>query len=150
VFEALNALVGTVAGGLKNFTVTPCRIVDTREAGGAIPANGFRSFLATGALGGQGGAANCNIPGGLAKAVYINVVAVVPAGPGYLTVHPYPSPVPLASTLNFAANQTIANGVMVPICDASTASCAADFTITMGPAAADLVIDITGYLAPKL
>jgi subtilisin len=148
VAEALQAL-GTGAGPFKHFTVTPCRLVDTRLAGGTIPANGFRSFLATGALGGQGGAANCNIPGGLAKAVYINVVAVVPAGPGHLTVHPYPLSVPLASTLNFSALQTIANGVMVSICDTSTNSCTADFTVTMGPAAADLVIDITGYLGPK-
>jgi subtilisin len=149
VFDALHALVGTVAGGLKNFTVTPCRLVDTRLAVGTIPANGFRSFVATGALTGQGGAANCNIPVGLAKGVYINVVAVLPAGTGHLTVHPYPSPVPLASTLNFSAGQTIANGVLVSICDTSTTSCTADFTVTMGPAAADLVIDITGYLGPK-
>jgi len=147
--EALQRLVGTVAGPFKNFTVTPCRLVDTRLAGGAIPANGFRSFLATGALGGQGGVANCNIPSAFAKAVYINVVAVGPAGPGHLTVHPYPSPVPIASTLNFSTGQTIANGVMVPICDANTSVCAADFTVTMGPAAAHLVIDISGYLGPK-
>jgi len=149
VSEALQALVGSVAGGFKHFTVTPCRLVDTRLAGGTIPASGFRSFLATGALGVQGGAANCNIPAGLARAVHINVVAVVPAGPGHLTVHPYPLPVPLASTLNFSAGQTIANGVMVPICDTSISSCTADFTVTMGPAAAHLVIDITGYLGPK-
>jgi subtilisin len=149
VSEAVQALVGTVAGPFKHFTVAPCRLVDTRLAGGTIPGNGFRSFLATGDLGGQGGAANCNIPGRLAKAVYINVVAVEPVGPGHLTVHPYPLPVPLASTLNFAALQTIANGIMVPICDTSTSSCTADFTVTMGPAAADLVIDITGYLGPK-
>jgi hypothetical protein len=129
--------------------VTPCRLVDTRLVGGALVANDVRSFLATGALEGQGGAANCNIPAGLAKAVYINVVAVGPAGPGHLTVYPFPSPVPLASSLNFSAGQTIANGIMVPICDTSTGSCMADFTVTMGPAAADLVIDITGYLGPK-
>jgi subtilisin family serine protease len=149
VFEALNALAATVADGLKSFTVTRCRLVDTRLAGGAIPANGFRSFLAAGALTGQGGAADCSVPAGLAKAVYISVVAVEPAGAGHLTVHQYPLPAPLASTLNFVARRTISNGVMVPICDTSTASCTADFTVTMGPAAANLVIDVTGYLAPR-
>jgi len=149
VFEALQALMPSVASGFKSFTVTPCRLVDTRLAGGAIPANGFRSFLAAGPLQNQGGAANCAVPPGSAKAVYINVVAVGPAGPGHLTVHPYPLPVPLASTLNFSAGQTIANGVMVPICDTSAFTCAADFTVTMGPAAADLVVDVTGYLGPK-
>ena len=149
VFEALQALMPSVASGFKSFTVTPCRLVDTRLSGGAIPANGFRSFLAAGPLRNQGGAADCAVPSGPAKAVYINVVAVGPSGPGYLTVHPYPLPVPLASTLNFSAGQTIANGVLVPICDTSAFTCTADFTVTMGPSAADLVIDITGYLGPK-
>ena len=151
IFEALQALLlgPGPSSGLKSFTVTPCRLVDTRLAGGMIPGNGFRSFLAAGALAGQGGASNCGVPFGPAKAVYINVVAVAPAGAGHLTIHPYPSPVPLASTLNFSTGQTIANGVMVPICDPSAGSCPFDFTVTMGPFAAHVVIDVTGYLGPK-
>src|SRR5262245_8507778 len=77
VSEAVQALLGTAAGPYKHYTVPPCRLVDTRLAGGTVLGNGFRSFLATGDLGGQGGAANCNIPAGTAKAVYINVVAVL-------------------------------------------------------------------------
>jgi hypothetical protein len=53
--------------------------------------------------------------------------------------------------LNFAAGQTIANGVLVPICDDDVITiCSADFTITMGPASAHIVIDVTGYLRPAL
>jgi hypothetical protein len=56
---------------------------------------------------------------------------------------------PLASTLNFSVGQTIANGVLIPICDEDViATCDADFTVTMGPASADIVIDVTGYLRP--
>ena len=151
VFEALQALVSGISSATssKTFTVSPCRLVDTRLAGGVIPAYGFRSFVVAGTLAGQGGASDCAIPLGVAKGVYINVVAVTPQGPGYLTVHPFPSAVPLASTLNFAAGQTIANGVLVPMCDASTVSCAYDLTVTMGPAASHVVIDVTGYLGPK-
>src|SRR5262249_12504978 len=116
----------------KTFTVSPCRIIDTRFAGGPIPANGSRSFLVTGALSGQGGATDCLVPRELTKAVYVNVVAVSPAAVGYFTVYPYGSILPVASTVNFAAGQTIANGVLVPICDASTGTCTYDVTITMG------------------
>ena len=34
---------------------------------------------------------------------------VVPIGPGYLTVYPCAAGLPLASNLNFAAGQTVAN-----------------------------------------
>jgi subtilisin len=148
IADALLTLFPSPAG-YKTFTVTPCRLVDTRIAGGPIPANGFRSFLASGPLSGQGGASTCMVPLGPGKAVHINVVAVTPSGPGHLTIHPYPSPLPLASTINFSSGQTIANGVLIAICDRSTTSCSFDFTVTMGPAAADVVIDVTGYLGPK-
>jgi hypothetical protein len=137
----------------KTFTVPPCRVLDTRLSNplGPVPANGTRSILVAGNLTGggtvqQGGATNCGVPDA-ATGVFVNVVAVNAGGPGHLTVYPFGTSLPLASTLNFTTGQTIANGVLVPIC-APTVSCALDLNITMGPAAADLVIDVTGYLAP--
>ena len=82
-----------------------------------------------------------------ATAVYINVVAVQPQAPGHLTVYACNTPLPLASVLNFTTGQTIANGVLVPMCSPA-ASCECDLNITMGPAGAHVVIDVTGYLAP--
>ena len=146
---------GQSAGPFDTFTVPPCRVLDTRIASpsGPIPANGTRSILAAGDLtsGGtvnQGGAANCGVPD-TATGVFVNVVAVAAGGPGHLTVYPFGTSLPLASTLNFATGQTIANGVLVPICT-SAVSCSFDLNITMGPAAADVVIDISGYLLPSL
>ena len=141
----------TWAGGPYDaLTVPPCRIVDTRLAGGPIPASGSRNFFAAGSFSSQGGQTTCGIPFGPAKGVFFNIVAVGPSAQGYLTVYPYPLPLPLASTLNFDTGQTVANGVLVPICDTATANCnAADFTVTMGPASADIVIDVTGYLQPS-
>jgi hypothetical protein len=147
IFDALPA-IGPPPDGYKTYTVAPCRLVDTGLAGGPIAAHGFRAFLAAGALSGQGGASDCLVPLGPSKAVHINVVAVNPSGPGHLTIHPYPTPLPLASTLNFSTGETIANGVLIPICDSSVTSCSYDFTVTMGPTAAHVVIDVTGYLAP--
>jgi hypothetical protein len=138
----------------KTFTVQPCRVLDTRTSSpaGPIPANGTRSILLTGDLtnGGtvnQGGAAACGVPD-TATGVFVNVVAVMATGPGFLTVYPFSTTLPLASTLNFATGQTIANGVLVPICT-PPAACLFDLNLTMRPTAgADVVIDVTGYLAP--
>jgi hypothetical protein len=139
----------TPAVRLKTFTVPPCRVVDTRVAGGVIPGGGSRNFHVAGLLSGQGGAGDCQVPFPQAKGVHINLVAVGPDGHGHLTVYPYPLSLPLASTLNFSPGQTIANGVLVPICDMTTANCdGGDVTVTMGPASAHIVIDVTGYLQP--
>lgn len=146
---------GQAAGPFDTFTVSPCRILDTRLSSplGPIPANGTRSILVTGDLTGggtinQGGAATCGIPDA-ATGVFINVVAVNAGGPGHLTVYPFGAPLPLAAMLNFTTGQTIANGVLVPTC-APPASCTFDLNVTMGPAGAHLVIDVTGYLLPTL
>ena len=134
---------------LKTFTVLPCRVVDTRVAGGVIPAGGSRTFHVAGPLSGQGGASDCQVPFPQARGVHINVVVVGPSGNGHLTVYPYPLSLPLASTLNFSAGQTIANGVLVPICDEAAADCTpGDITVTMGPAGSHIVIDVTGYVRP--
>jgi len=148
-FTSFTATDGVGPTPNKTFTVPPCRIVDTRVAGGVIPGNTSRSFLAAGALSGQGGASNCNIPRGAAKGVYLNVVAVWPSGPGYLTMYPASSEQPLASTLNFGAGQTIANGVLVPICDPTMGSCPFDITVYMGQSSSHVVIDVSGYVGPK-
>ena len=52
-----------LAGGQsETYTgITPCRVVDTRAAGGPI-ASTTRDFKVTGTLATQGGAANCGIP----------------------------------------------------------------------------------------
>jgi hypothetical protein len=145
--------VGPPPPRAKTFTVPPCRVLDTRLSNpvGPVPANGTRSILVAGDLTGggtvqQGGATNCGVPDA-ATGVFVNVVAVTAAGPGHLTVYPFGTSLPVASTLNFTTGQTVANGVLVPIC-VPTVSCALDLNITMGPAGADLVIDVTGYLAP--
>src|SRR5437773_6789195 len=56
--------LGDSADNLVYTPVPPCRIIDTRLAGGLIPAGGTRSFRATGAgFAGQGGiAGSCGVP----------------------------------------------------------------------------------------
>ncbi|HXJ80050.1 MAG TPA: PQQ-dependent sugar dehydrogenase [Candidatus Methylomirabilis sp.] len=139
---------GAQPGAGKTFTVTPCRVLDTRNPGGGgrLAANSCRAVRVAGSGLGQGGADTCGIPS-TATAVYMNIVAVTPAA-GYLTVFPAGWTPPLASTLNFANGQTIANGILMAVCHTVPAStCTADIVVQTGPGTADVVIDVTGYTA---
>ena len=72
--------------------VHPCRIVDTRKAGGAISVDGIRSYDVHGYVSHQGGNYyGCFSPKGEPRAVHINVTAVPVAGNGWLTAYPYGS-----------------------------------------------------------
>src|SRR6202162_695273 len=122
---------------VRLYTVTPCRLVDTRNAvgpggGPALASGGGRSFP----VGGR-----CGIPAG-AQAVAINVTVVQPtAGPGFLSLYPGDMSLPVASTVNYKAGQTRATSVILPLGSAGDiiAWCA------QGGGTADMVIDVNGY-----
>jgi glucose/arabinose dehydrogenase len=140
---------GSQPGATKTFTVPPCRVLDTRSAGGGgtLGANACRDVRITGSGLGQGGAETCGVPA-TATGVYVNVVAVAPTASGHLTVFPFGWSPPLASTINFPAGQTVANGVLVPTCNAAPpAACTSDLVLHAGPSPTDVVIDVTGYVA---
>jgi hypothetical protein len=125
--------------------VAPCRIIDTRSAGGPIGANTTRNFAVAGTtgFGAQGGnATGCGIPEGAAAAV-INYVAVGPAGPGDLRVTAAGTPIPTASVLNYSAvaGLNIANGVATPL----GTGAAPHITVQADVSATDLVADVLGY-----
>jgi hypothetical protein len=127
--------------------VAPCRIVDTRLAGGTIAGNTQRSFVVSGVTDfeAQGGTVGgCAIPEG-AAAVVVNFVAVNPAGPGDLRAWASGGPTPNASVLNYAPvpGLNIANGVIVPLC--APGPCAFDLTVQADVSATDLVADVLGY-----
>jgi hypothetical protein len=98
------------SGGLNFVPVTPCRVVDTRNASGALggpimSANTTRTFpLPSG---------SCDLPG--TAAAYSLNITVVPPGPlPYLTVWPAGQTQPLVSTLNALKGQVVANAALVP------------------------------------
>jgi hypothetical protein len=139
----LNPAVTTV--DLLFTPIQPCRIIDTRLAGGPIGAGTTRDFVVAGAAGfaAQGGnAAGCGIPLG-APAAVINYVAVGPAGPGDLRVTASGTPVPTASVINYAAlgGLNIANGVATPL----AAAVSPHITIQADVSGTDLVADVLGY-----
>jgi hypothetical protein len=97
----------------KDFVYTPvkpCRIVDTREAGGKITSGSSRGFYVYGTgiqMSAQGGnSAGCSSPRGEPRAVHINIVAVNSVASGWLTVWPYGASKPLAGVLNYYPNRT--------------------------------------------
>jgi hypothetical protein len=147
---------GDSAADLMFTPVVPCRIIDTRIAGGPIPANTTRDFQVSGNAGvynSQGGnPAGCGIPFGPTTAAAINFVAVTPAGAGDLRVTPKGTPMPLASFLNYAAlpGLSIANEPVVAVCNPAVGSCPIDITVQADKAAVQIVADVFGFfkLAP--
>jgi Metallo-peptidase family M12/IPT/TIG domain len=119
------------------YTLTPCRLVDTRNPNGALggPALGAsaqRIFTAAG---------HCGIPSG-ASAVLANITSVSPSAPGFVAVYPG-NAFPLGTTvINFTALATRANNTILAL--------ATDGTGTFGiqnasGGTANVVVDVVGY-----
>ena len=74
-----------------------------------------------------------------ADAAVINVTAIKPVLPGFITLFPCGSPQPDASTLNCAAEQVIANGAIIKLGNAGK-------ICVYTHRAMDLIVDVTGYI----
>ncbi|MFL6291259.1 MAG: DUF1800 family protein [Thermoanaerobaculia bacterium] len=124
------------AAGTDFYTVTPCRLVDTRGVAG--PSGGPN--LAPMQSRGFGAAGQCGVSTA-AEAVAVNVT-VVPASAGYLSFTGTGFPAPTTSTINFRAGQTRANNAVLPL------GAGGGVTVLAGsPADVSLIIDVTGYFA---
>jgi hypothetical protein len=125
-----------VTPGFDFYTVTPCRLVDTRgpvgELGGpALLANENRTFILVGA---------CHVPPE-AKALSVNVTVTASTAGGNLRLYPAGISLPTVSTINYAAGQTRANNAI--------AGLSADGRLTVRCAqpggTAHFVLDVNGY-----
>lgn len=145
VGDGTNAL-GDAAADLVYVPVTPCRLFDTRLAGGQIPANTVRHFdiTAVSDYSFQGGSAtNCGGVGaaGSFAAAEINFTVVGPAAPGYITAFPFLATQPLAATVNYEAGAVRGNDVVVKLDQGASANELSVYTF----AATHLVGDVVGY-----
>ncbi|HSS44818.1 MAG TPA: hypothetical protein VLO07_05690, partial [Thermoanaerobaculia bacterium] len=123
---AVNAQCG------KFFTLTPCRVIDTRSTNTpALAAAGQRTFLLTG---------SCGIPS-TAQAVSVNVAVTGESAGGHLQIFPAGSPLPLTSVINYRAGQTRANNAIISLGPGGdiTVKCNQDTGTT------DLILDVNGY-----
>lgn len=129
-------------------TVAPCRVADTRIAGGPLGNGVARSYYIGGTSGfaPQGGkSGGCGIPSG-ATAVAAVVTAVTPSGSGYLKAWPAGSAVPNSSILNYAAHVTTGTGVTLAL-NSSGGQGLSIFNFA-GPT--QLIIDVQGYYIPQI
>jgi hypothetical protein len=134
-------LANPAAGALINipaadfYTVSPCRVFDTRLAGGptagaALACGGDWDFTIAG---------TCNVPSG-AKAVSLNVTVTQPSAQGNVRFFAAGAPAPLVSSLNYVAGQNRANNAIAPLSTGGAVS------VRCGPSGTThLVVDVNGY-----
>ncbi|HSD27521.1 MAG TPA: hypothetical protein VLL75_09460, partial [Vicinamibacteria bacterium] len=129
--DAALGVLTTLPPALDFYTVSPCRVVDTRQTGGALACGTERALMMVGGT--------CGVPTG-AKAVSLNVTVTQPSATGNLRVWAASTPAPLASNLNYAAGQTRANNAIAPL---STAGLIAVLCSPTGTA--HVIVDVNGY-----
>jgi outer membrane protein assembly factor BamB len=140
-YVTVNQAGGTVSAtaGYGFYTLSPCRVADTRSFGGKtgpfgppfITGGTTRSFPIP--------ASFCNVPSNV-QAYSLNITVVPHTTLGFLTVWPANAAFPTVSTLNSLNGQTVANAAIVPAgTDAAISVYASDDT--------DVFIDINGYFA---
>jgi hypothetical protein len=126
----------TRTGG-QYFTLTPCRLVDTRNANGpyggpALNANVDRTFDVDGGT--------CSVPAAT-TAVFLNVTVVSPTVTGNLRIYPTGTPLPTVSALNYAGGQTRGNNGIFKLGPGGQINVRA----AQGSGTAHVVIDVAGY-----
>lgn len=129
--------------------VQPCRIVDTRAAGGKLAPNTIRNFYVRGTTGfsAQGGkASGCGVPAG-ATGVTLNVTVTQATGNGYLTGYPAGTTAPLSNFVTYWHDRTVSANPTIALAAPGTDPALA---IRNFGAATHVVIDVTGYYAPQM
>jgi len=118
-------------GGLSLYTLTPCRVLDTRVPSGSPPFSGEKDVAVTSSA--------CGVPAA-GQAYVFNATVVPPAALGFLTLWPQGTTRPIVSTLNASDGQITSNMAIVPTANGSVASYANALT--------HLILDVFGYFAP--
>jgi len=133
---------GFVPAGSTPNPLLPARLLETRSGASNTTVDGVNQGIGVRAAGsvtelvvaGRGG-----VPTSASTAI-INVTAIRGLSGGYVTVFPCGTTRPLASNLNFAPGQVIANTVLAKL-DSSGKVC------IYVHAATDLAVDVAGYVA---
>jgi sugar lactone lactonase YvrE len=118
-------------GGLSLYTVTPCRVLDSRLPAGTPPFSTTQDVNVT--------ASPCGLPT-TAQAFVFNATVVPPGLLGYITMWPQGQSKPLAATLNDYDGTITNNMAIVPTTTGSVSVFPSNPT--------HLVLDLFGYFAP--
>lgn len=128
----------TPPASAENFyTVTPCRVVDTRNptgphGGPALQAGNDRLFTLAGA---------CGIPSN-AAAVAVNVAVTGGTASGHLTAYPAGTSLPPTSTISYSAGQTRANNGILSLGTGG----AVEIHCAQASGSIEFILDVNGYL----
>jgi hypothetical protein len=117
------------------FTVTPCRLLDTRSStgGGPLSVNQTKTLSVLGL---------CGIPS-TATSIVGNITAVSPTGAGTLTLAPASAGVTGTSSVSFNPGNTRASQALIGLSGVGSRA----FTIRNGlmSGTVDVIVDVTGY-----
>jgi hypothetical protein len=127
-------VLGWFPTGSTYNSLVPARMLDTRSAT-------HIGSVATLVAGVPTDVQITGLPGGppaAAAAVVLNVTVTNPSAPSFLTAWPSGADRPLSSNINFSANQTVPNMVIVKLGTSGKIS-------LFSPTSADVVIDVLGW-----
>jgi RHS repeat-associated protein len=126
----------TASGGSGGdfFTLTPCRVIDTRDQFAPIGALQTRVVQMTGA---------CGIPAE-ATAVSVNLTAVTPSAQGELTAFPANEPRPTASAISYRPGLTRANNAVLKLGNGALA-----FFANQPSGSVHLIVDVNAYFVEE-
>jgi len=128
------------SGALYLYSLSPCRVADTRAGNGFSGAFGPPSLVAQVERDFPIPASSCGVPA-TAQAYSLNMTVAPPGPLNYLTTWATGQNQPLVSTLNDLTGDIVANAAIVPAGAAGSIGVFAyDYT--------DLLVDINGYFAP--
>lgn len=119
--------------GYDFYTVTPCRVIDTRITNTPLISGAPLVIPIT---------ERCNIPGD-AVAVSFNVTAIAPSSTGRITLYPGNAPVPPTSALSFSTGKNRANNAIILLSTDDLGTLAALAVLPFGQV--DLTVDVNGY-----
>jgi hypothetical protein len=129
--------VTVTAAPLDAYSITPCRVIDTRNPAGpnggpGLSAGETRLFALRG---------SCGIPS-TARAAMLNVAALWPESDGFLVFYPPNGPRPATSSLNYRAGALRSNNQIVTLDSAGRMAAFAN----QATGSVQLIVDVTGYL----
>lgn len=127
------APASSAANPLSLYTLTPCRILDTRKTIGL-----FNGTIPVGIVGSL-----CGIPN-VAQAFTLNATVVPTGGLSYLTLWPEGQTLPVVSTLNALDGAITSNMAIVPAGTGNESINAKASTST----GTQLILDVASYFAP--
>jgi hypothetical protein len=118
------------------YTVTPCRVVDTRNAAGqfggpALDANSERTFQIP---------PQCGVPS-TARSISLNVVAIQPTAAGVIRLFPTGRSATIASSISYGAGQIRANNAVIALGPTRAVTVKTE----QSSGTAHFVIDLNGY-----